>query len=96
MIEAMACGTPVVAYACGSVPEVIDPGVTGFIVRDDDEAADAILRVDGLDRKRVRLRFEERFSSEAMAGGTWRCTNDCAVVTLSIPPRRVGAKRLTT
>jgi glycosyltransferase involved in cell wall biosynthesis len=63
----MACGTPVVAYACGSVPEVIDPGVTGFIVRDDDEAADAILRVDGLDRKRVRLRFEERFSSEAMA-----------------------------
>jgi glycosyltransferase involved in cell wall biosynthesis len=67
MIEAMACGTPVVAYRCGSVPEVIDHGLTGFIVDNDDEAAEAILRVEGLDRKRVRARFEERFSSEAMA-----------------------------
>jgi glycosyltransferase involved in cell wall biosynthesis len=67
MIEAMACGTPVVAYACGSVPEVIDDGLTGFIVENDDQAADAILKVESLDRKRVRARFEERFSSEAMA-----------------------------
>jgi glycosyltransferase involved in cell wall biosynthesis len=67
MIEAMACGTPVVAYRCGSVPEVIDHGVTGFIVENDDQAADAILQAQGLDRNRVRARFEERFSSEAMA-----------------------------
>ena len=67
MIEAMACGTPVVAYACGSVPEVIDHGLTGFIVETDDQAAEAIIRANGLDRKRVRARFEERFSSEAMA-----------------------------
>jgi glycosyltransferase involved in cell wall biosynthesis len=66
MIEAMACGTPVVAYRCGSVPEVIDHGVTGFIVDNDDQAADAISRA-RLDRNRVRARFEERFSSEAMA-----------------------------
>ena len=67
MIEAMACGTPVVAYRCGSVPEVIDDGLTGFIVDNDDQAADAILRAEKLDRNRVRARFEERFSSEAMA-----------------------------
>ena len=67
MIEAMACGTPVVAYACGSVPEVIDDGVTGFIVDNDDQAAQAIIRAAALDRNLVRRRFEERFSSEAMA-----------------------------
>jgi len=67
MIEAMACGTPVVAYRCGSVPEVIDHGLTGFIVDNDEQAAKAILRVETLDRNRVRARFEERFSSEAMA-----------------------------
>ncbi len=67
MIEAMACGTPVVAYRCGSVPEVIDHGLTGFIVDNDDQAADAIIQAASLDRNRVRMRFEERFSSEAMA-----------------------------
>lgn len=67
MIEAMACGTPVVAYRCGSVPEVVEDGVTGFIVDTDDQAAEAIVKVGRLDRKCVRARFEERFSSEAMA-----------------------------
>ncbi|HJV42925.1 glycosyltransferase family 4 protein [Caulobacter sp.] len=67
MIEAMACGTPVVAYRCGSVPEVIDPGVTGFIVDNDDEAVEAIKQATLLDRNLVRRRFEERFSAEAMA-----------------------------
>jgi glycosyltransferase involved in cell wall biosynthesis len=67
MIEAMACGTPVVAYRCGSVPEVIDDGVTGFIVDNDDQAAEAIIRASALDRNLVRRRFDTRFSSEAMA-----------------------------
>ncbi|MCI3134394.1 glycosyltransferase family 4 protein [Phenylobacterium aquaticum] len=67
MIEAMACGTPVVAYACGSVPEVIEDGVTGFIVRTDDEACAAAARVGQIDRRRVRQRFEARYSATAMA-----------------------------
>jgi len=68
MIEAMACGTPVIAYACGSVPEVVEDGVTGFIVRDEAEAARAVDRAGGLDRRRIRQRFEQRFSAVAMAG----------------------------
>ena len=67
MIEAMACGTPVIAYGCGSVPEVIDDGLTGFIVSGDDEAIDAISRIPNLNRRSVRRRFDERFSSVAMA-----------------------------
>lgn len=67
MIEAMACGTPVVAYACGSVPEVIEEGVTGFIVRNDDEAVDAARRAVTLDRARIRQQFELKYSATAMA-----------------------------
>ena len=67
MIEAMACGTPVIAYACGSVPEVIEDGRTGFIVRDDAQAIAAVGRLASLDRLAVRRRFEERFSATAMA-----------------------------
>lgn len=67
MIEAMACGTPVIAYGCGSVPEVIDDGQTGFIVSSDDEALAAISRIPNLNRREVRRRFDERFSSVAMA-----------------------------
>lgn len=66
MIEAMSCGTPVIAYRCGSVPEVIDDGVTGFIVDTDDEAVAALAQVDSLDRRQIRARFEERFSSRRM------------------------------
>jgi glycosyltransferase involved in cell wall biosynthesis len=67
MIEAMACGTPVVAFAGGSVAEVVEPGVTGFVVGDVDEAARAVGEAARLDRARVRRRFEERFSAERMA-----------------------------
>jgi len=66
MTEALACGTPVVAFRRGSVPEVIEDGVTGFIVEDMDEALDAVTRVRTLDRGRCRAVFEERFSSGRM------------------------------
>jgi glycosyltransferase involved in cell wall biosynthesis len=66
MIEAMACGTPVIAYAEGSVPEIIDES-TGFIVNNTDEAVQAVSRLDELDRAAIRGRFEERFSARRMA-----------------------------
>jgi glycosyltransferase involved in cell wall biosynthesis len=68
MIEAMACGTPVIAYARGSVPEVMDDGVTGFVVRGLDEAVAAVRRVASLSRRRCRQVFERRFSAARMAG----------------------------
>jgi glycosyltransferase involved in cell wall biosynthesis len=67
VIEAMACGTPVIGFGRGSVPEIIDHGVTGFIVNDVDEAVAAIPLAKALDRLAVRRRFEERFSVERMA-----------------------------
>ena len=67
MIEAMACGTPVIAWDNGSVPEVIEDGVTGFIVRSQAEALAAVERLPSLDRRAIRARFEERFSATAMA-----------------------------
>jgi glycosyltransferase involved in cell wall biosynthesis len=67
MIESMACGTPVIAYNSGSVPEVIDDGVSGFIVEDIDGAVAAVGRLDELDRGAVRAAFESRFSVERMA-----------------------------
>jgi glycosyltransferase involved in cell wall biosynthesis len=67
MIEAMACGTPVVAFHNGSVPEVVDDGITGFVVRDMSEAVAAARRVDRLDRAEVRAVFEERFTVKRMA-----------------------------
>jgi glycosyltransferase involved in cell wall biosynthesis len=67
MIEAMACGTPVIAFRSGSVPEVIDDGATGFIVENEDEAIAALGRLAELDRRKVRARFEQRFSARRMA-----------------------------
>ena len=67
MIEAMACGTPVTAFRRGSVPEVIDNGVTGFVVDSEEEAVAAIKRVSTLDRALVRSTFERRFSVGRMA-----------------------------
>jgi glycosyltransferase involved in cell wall biosynthesis len=67
MIEAMACGTPVIAYACGSVPEVVEHGLTGFIVRDEAEAIAAVAAAPQLNRAAIRRRFEQRFSATAMA-----------------------------
>ena len=66
MIEAMACGTPVIAYRSGSVPEVIDHGVSGFIVESIDQSVAAVERLDELDRRAVRARFEKRFTAERM------------------------------
>ncbi|MBR0724103.1 glycosyltransferase family 4 protein [Bradyrhizobium manausense] len=67
MIEAMACGTPVIAYRSGSVPEVLEDGVTGFIVENAEEAIAAVNKLGRLDRGTVRARFEERFVATRMA-----------------------------
>jgi glycosyltransferase involved in cell wall biosynthesis len=67
MIEAMACGTPVIAYSNGSVPEVMEQGRTGFIVDSLEEAVEAVRHVPQLSRQRCREIFEERFTAERMA-----------------------------
>ena len=67
MIEAMACGTPVIAWDCGSVQEVVEHGVSGYIVHSFDEALAALQRISDLDRGEVRATFERRFTSTAMA-----------------------------
>jgi glycosyltransferase involved in cell wall biosynthesis len=66
MIEALACGTPVIACRCGSVPEVIEDGVTGFVVDSVEEAVAAVGRVGQLSRRRCREEFERRFSVQRM------------------------------
>jgi glycosyltransferase involved in cell wall biosynthesis len=67
MIEAMACGTPVVAFDNGSVPEVLEDGVTGFIVHSEDQAVEALLQIGMLNRDRIRVEFERRFTAQRMA-----------------------------
>jgi glycosyltransferase involved in cell wall biosynthesis len=67
MIEAMACGTPVIAWSRGSVPEVVEEGVTGFIVESEAQALAAIGRINRLDRRRIRERFDQRFTVRRMA-----------------------------
>jgi glycosyltransferase involved in cell wall biosynthesis len=67
MIEAMACGTPIIGWRCGALPEVIEDGVTGYVVESELEAASAVARIDALDRRQVRRRFEQRFSASRMA-----------------------------
>jgi glycosyltransferase involved in cell wall biosynthesis len=67
MIEAMACGTPVIAWNNGSVPEVIDDGITGFIIASIEEAVDGVARAAHLPRDKIRDVFEERFSATTMA-----------------------------
>ena len=66
-VEAIACGTPVIAYRNGSVPELIEDGVTGFIVENLEQAAEAVCNVANIDRRRCRANFEERFSATRMA-----------------------------
>ena len=67
MVEAMACGTPVIAYCCGAVPEVIGEGHTGFIVEGLEDAVEAVRRVPELSRKRCREIFDQRFTAARMA-----------------------------
>ncbi len=69
LIENLACGTPVIAYGNGSVPEIIEDGVTGFVVSTLEEAVRAAEKVGSLDRRKCRERFEERFTAERMAQG---------------------------
>ena len=66
MVEAMACGTPVIARRRGSVPEIVEEGLTGFVVDDVAGAVDAVERIAGLDRRAVRARCAERFSRDRM------------------------------
>ena len=67
LIEAMACGTPVIAFHSGSVPEILENGVTGFVVEDEKEAVAAAHRLSRLSRGAIRRRFEERFTARRMA-----------------------------
>ncbi len=67
MIEAMACGTPVIAYRSGAVPEVMEEGHTGFIVEGLEDAVEAVRRVPELSRKRCREIFYQRFTAARMA-----------------------------
>jgi glycosyltransferase involved in cell wall biosynthesis len=86
MIEAMACGTPVIAFNSGSVPEVIDPGLTGFIVNDIDQAVAALGKVHTLDRARVRATFDRRFTARRMAEDYLEVYEE-----LAMPARRLRA-----
>lgn len=87
MIEAMACGTPVIAFRRGSVPEVIDHGVTGFIVDEVDEAVEAVRRIGDLDRAAIRATFERRFTVQRMA-------QDYVAIYRALPAlRRAAASR---
>ncbi|MDB6083248.1 MAG: glycosyl transferase [Gammaproteobacteria bacterium] len=67
MIEAMACGTPVIAFNNGSVPEVLEDGLTGFIVEDEQQAVEAVAKIGTLDRDRIRAEFDRRFTAHHMA-----------------------------
>ena len=67
LIESMACGTPVMAFHCGAVNEIIDEGVTGHVVESVEEAIGAVPQVVALDRRAVRRRFEQRFTAARMA-----------------------------
>jgi glycosyltransferase involved in cell wall biosynthesis len=89
MIEAMACGTPVVGFRCGSVPEVIEDGVSGFVVEDVASAIAAVQRIATLDRARVRRAFDTRFTAARM-------TRDYAAIyrrLIRSPAERVRPRR---
>ena len=78
VIEAMACGTPVIAWRRGSVPEIVDHGVTGFIVDNESQAVEAISALDRLDRRNIRRVFEQRFTARRMAQEYLYCFENVA------------------
>jgi glycosyltransferase involved in cell wall biosynthesis len=90
MIEALACGTPVIAFNRGSVPEIIESGVTGFAVDDIDAAVNAIGRLDTLSRPTIRKEFERRFSARRMTEDYLAVYNR-QINTSSIERKRVRA-----
>jgi len=88
MIEAMACGTPVIAYRNGSVPEVLEDGVTGFVVNGMEAAIAAVERVPEISREQCRSVFEERFSARRMARDYVRVYERVAAQAASRMPRK--------
>jgi glycosyltransferase involved in cell wall biosynthesis len=89
MIEAMACGTPIIAFRRGSVPEVVEDGTSGFVVDTIEEAVRAVRRIASLDRTRVRAAFERRFMVERMA-------RDYVQIYQELTPTRARPERLRT
>jgi glycosyltransferase involved in cell wall biosynthesis len=94
MIESMACGTPVIAFRSGSVPEVIDDGITGFVVNTVDEAVDAVSRLETLDRSRVRGCFESRFTVQRMARDYLSLYRTLPGVHKEVAPRRINGHEI--
>jgi glycosyltransferase involved in cell wall biosynthesis len=76
VVESMACGTPVIAYPRGSMPEVVDEGVTGFLVRDAEQASDAVKRITAIDRPGCRTRARQRFGVDRMVTDYLRIYTD--------------------
>jgi glycosyltransferase involved in cell wall biosynthesis len=66
-VETIACGTPVIAYHNGAVPELLEEGMTGFIVENIEQAVEAVRKIPNVNRRRCRAQFEERFSARRMA-----------------------------
>ncbi len=92
MIEAMACGTPVIAFPNGAAPEVIEDGITGFLVAGENEAAAALRRLADFDRSRIRQRFEERFSARRMAMDYVGLYERLLAGAVAIPDDRLGGE----
>src|SRR5436190_13151888 len=89
MVEAMACGTPVIAYRCGSVPEVMRDGITGYIVDNDEQAVSAVASLETIDRAKCRRIFEQRFTVERMARAYLSAYRRVAL--RAAPPQRAGS-----
>ena len=94
MVEAMACGTPVVAMACGSVPEVVADGVSGFVCSTLRDFIDAVARAGELDRAACRSYAEARFSDRVMADGYERAYGELVLADLHDPERATDESRV--
>jgi len=97
LIEALACGTPVLAYRRGSIPEIIDDGITGFVCENLAEMAEAVERIPLIDRRRCRSAFEERFTADRMARdyvALYERMKEEGFSQTSAPIRTHGAKHL--
>jgi glycosyltransferase involved in cell wall biosynthesis len=88
MIEAMACGTPTIAFSCGSVPEILEEGATGFVVTSETAAVAAVARIPELSRATCRKMFEARFTDVRMAEDYLRVYEGLLAEPLAVPVRR--------